>query len=91
MITYLLIITGVAALAVYAAWHFRKKAKAEKKRANKYAGEIDRLTHVIKRIEEVNRETAKKKKKLRTGSDSDKFDNSLDILSELARGANGSD
>ncbi len=91
MITYLLIITGVAALAVYAAWHLRKKAKTEKERANKYAGEIDRLTHVIKALEEVNRETAKKKKKLRTGSDSDKFDNSLNILSKLARGANGSD
>lgn len=91
MITYSLIVSGVAALAVYAAWQFRKKAKAEKKRANKYAGEIDRLTHMIKALEEVNGATAKKKKKLRTGSDADRFDNSVDILSELARGENGSD
>ncbi len=85
MILYSIITTGVAGLALYAAWKFRKKAKREKARANKFAKEIDRRGHIIKRMEEIYNETAKKKKKLRSGSDADKFDASLSIMSELAR------
>ena len=43
---------------------------------------IIQRNHIIKRMEEVNLETAKKKKKIHTGSDTNKFNNSLDILSE---------
>ena len=84
MIWYALIATGMAALAGWAAWRFRKKAAAERKRADKLAEEVNRRGHIIKEMEEIYHETAKKKKKLRTGSDVDKFDASLDIMSELA-------
>ncbi len=84
MIWYAIIASVIAAGAIWAAWKFRKKAIAERKRADKLAKEVNRRGHIIKRMEEIWNETAKKKKKLRTGSDSDKFDASLDIMSELA-------
>ena len=43
---------------------------------------IIQRNHIIKRMEEVNRETTKKKKKIHIGTDDDKFNNSLDILSD---------
>ncbi len=43
---------------------------------------IEDRNHIIHRMEEVNVETTKKKKKINTGSDSDKFNNSIDILSD---------
>lgn len=90
MIWYSIIATGIAAFAIWAAWRFRKKAAIEKGRSINFAREVTRRDHIIKRLEEVNRETAKKKKKLNTGSDSDKFDASMDILSDLS-GKSGSD
>ena len=84
MILYVIIASLVAVGAGWAAWRFRKKAIAERKRADKLAKEVNRRGHIIKRMEEIWNETAKKKKKLRVGSDSDKFDASLAIMSELA-------
>ncbi len=84
MILYVIISSLVAVGAAWAAWKFRKKAIAERKRADKLAKEVNRRGHIIKRMEEVYHEAAKKKKKLRTGSDADKFDASLAIMSELA-------
>jgi len=43
---------------------------------------VEDRNHTIHRMEEINLETAKKKKKIHTGTDSDKFNNSLDILSD---------
>ncbi len=43
---------------------------------------IEDRDHIIHRMEEVNLETAEKKKKIHTGTDSDKFNNSIDILSD---------
>ncbi len=84
MIWYAIIASVIAAGAIWAAWKFRKKAIAERKRADKLAKEVNRRGHIIKRMEEIWNETAKKKKKLRTGSGADRFDASLDIMSELA-------
>ncbi len=91
MIWYSFITTGIAGLALWAAWKFRKKAKKEKARADIFQKEVDRRGHVIRRMEEINAKTAKKKKKLSSGSDSDKFDASMDILQDLSRGPNNSD
>ena len=85
MIWFSLISTGLAVAAGWAAWRFRKQAIFERKRAGKLAREVDRRGHIIFRMEEVYNDAAKKKKKLRTGSDTDKFDASMDIMSELAR------
>ena len=43
-----------------------------------------KLQHVIKGIQEINRETAGKKNKIHTGNDNTNFNNSLDILSDLS-------
>lgn len=85
MIWYAIIATLVAVGAGLVAWYFGKKAAAEKKQIIRLAEEVNRRGHIIAQMEEIYVETAKKKKKLHTGSDVDKFDNSLDIMSELAR------
>jgi shikimate 5-dehydrogenase len=63
--------------------------KAETERAGRLAEEVERLGHVIQRIEEVNREAAQRQERLSVGSDTDKFDASLDVLSNLSRGPTG--
>ncbi len=83
----------IIALALSAVANFfqiksnRKKNKQISGLKNEVHGLIETVehrNHVIKRMEEVNLETAKKKKKINTGNDSDNFDNSLDILSKLS-------
>ncbi|MBW2647699.1 MAG: hypothetical protein JRE23_16290 [Deltaproteobacteria bacterium] len=44
---------------------------------------IEDRNETINNLEEINLETAKKKKKIRTGSNTDKFNNSLNELSDV--------
>ncbi len=85
MIWYAIIATVIAAGAGLLAWYFGKKAVAEKKQTVRLAKEVNRRGHIIKQMEEIYVETAEKKKKLHTGSDPDRFDASLGIMSELSR------
>ena len=45
---------------------------------------IEKRDHIIAGIQEVNRETTEKKKSIRKGTDTDNFNNSLDVLSKLS-------
>ena len=44
--------------------------------------EIERRGHIIRRMEEVTAEASKDKRSLRRGSTRDRFDSSLDVLSD---------
>ncbi len=85
MIWWALGATLAALLAGALAWQATRNARRERKRANGYAKEIDRLTHVIKRIDEVNNEASERKDRMATGSDADRFSATHDILSDIAK------
>ena len=84
---YLILALVVMAGVVYFLFQSNRKKKAEISklgtRVVELSAETVKLNHLIHGIQEVNRETTEKKKKIRTGTNSDKFNNSLDILSEL--------
>lgn len=91
MILIVIILTLVAGGFGYLYKQTRKKLKKERSLVKEYKQSIKERDHAIRAMEEVYREEGEKKKKIRTGSDSDKFDASLDILSDLSRGETGSD
>ena len=65
----------------------RKKKKEITKLGDKVVELIATVAdrdHIIKGIQEVNRDTAEKKKKIHTGDDNIDFNNSLDILQNLS-------
>ena len=81
----------IIALALSAVGNFFQ-IKGNRKKNNEISGLKDEVynlvatvedrNHTIHRMEEINLETAKKKKKLNTGDDNIDFNNSLDILSD---------
>jgi hypothetical protein len=85
VIWWALAASGAAVLAsLWAAWATRE-ARAQRERANGYAREIDRRGHIITRMEEINRETNKRKDQMASGSDAERFDASVDIVSDIAK------
>lgn len=86
MIWWALTASGVAVLAGLLAVRAMRNARRERKRANGYAREIDKLTHVIQRMEEVNREANARKDQMATGSVADRVDATVDVLSDIAKG-----
>ena len=85
MIYLILALVIVAGVAYFLFQSNRKKSKEISELKTENFGlltTIEKYHHIIKRMEEVNLETAKKKKTIHTDNDSDNFDNSLDILSE---------
>ena len=84
---YLIIVIILMGVGIYFLFQSNRKKGKEISSLNKVLDKkeatIGKLEHVIAGIQEVNRETIKKKKKIRTGSNSDKFNNSLDILSDM--------
>lgn len=86
MIWWALIASGAAALAGWLAVRAAGRARAQRKRADGYAREIERLTHIISRMEEVNREANERKDKMATGGTADRVDATVGVLSDIAKG-----
>lgn len=83
MYFYLVIIAGVLAGIAYVAI-LRGKVKSLKLKLKSETERADKNAHVIKAMEVAFKNENEKKKKLHTGSDADKFNASLDILSNKA-------
>lgn len=82
MIWYAVISTTVAAGLAGVIVALAKRGRRLKVEAVMQADAIRRLKHVISRQEEVAREATQARKKISTGTDSERFDASLDVLSE---------
>ena len=64
----------------------KEKLKAETLRADNNAEDIKKRDHIIKALQGAFKNESEQKKKLHTGSDTDKFNASLDILSKRPTG-----
>jgi len=85
MIWWIIGASGAAALAGYIALRAFKAAAAARKQVKELSAEIDRRGHIIARMEEVNREASQRKDKMATGSAAERFDASVDIVSDIAK------
>jgi len=82
---------GIAVGAIWICTRLARNLRLERKRVRDYQSHVEALRKelrereaFIQQMEEVNRETAKKKDRLHRGSDTERFDASLDILHELS-------
>ena len=64
----------------------KDKLKAETERADKNAAAVEQRDHIIKALEGAIKDEKEQKKKLHTGSNADKFNASIDILSNKSKG-----
>lgn len=87
MIWYAICATAVAGAAIWATIRQARKTRKWIKKYREAEAEIERREHIITSMQEVARETAKKKKELRSGSDRDRFAAANDILSNGPGGA----
>ncbi len=92
MIYIILTLAIIAAGAVLYSRNITRKHQAQKQRTKNLEqanatlqDTIKQRDHIIRAMEEVNRETAKKKSDIRTGNDTDNFNASLDVLHDLSR------
>ncbi len=85
MLLILIILVFLAGGLGYLYKQARKAPKKEKDLVSEYKQSIKERDRAIKALEEVYREEGEKKKKIHTGSDSDKFSASLDIMSDLSK------
>ena len=58
-----------------------------KSRLEDAVGKANQRAHIIHRMQEIQNETNEKKRDLQSGSDSERFDSSLDILSNNRGGS----
>ncbi len=84
MITYAVISTAAAIGLAGTIVLLIKRARRLKAENVSQANTIDRLEHIVRRQQEVAREATEAREKITTGSDRERFDASLDILSDDA-------
>jgi len=85
MLLIIIVLVLVISSLSYIYKQARKKLKEEKAKVEEYAQAVEKRDHAIHALEEVYREEGEQKKKIRTGSDTDEFSASLDILSDLSK------
>ncbi len=90
--TFYLILFGIALAAVGYIGLLRarnkklkNKLKAETERADENAAAVEQRDHIIKALEGAIKDEKEQKKKLHTGTASDKFNASIDILSNKSK------
>ena len=78
-----LALAGIAYIGLLRASNkkLKTKIKAETERADKNAATIEQRDHIIKALEGAMKNEKEQKSKLHAGSNTDKFNASLDILS----------
>ena len=84
MITYAVISTAAAIGLAGTIVLLIKRARRLKAENVSQANTIDRLEHIVRRQQEVAREATEAREKITTGTDRERFDASLDILSDGA-------
>jgi len=90
MIWIILIVFGLVSGAIGVSVLLFRQLQAEKKRVKEYQAsdaklraELNKREKIINKIEEANRDAAKKKDSLHHGSDRERFDASLGILRDV--------
>lgn len=82
----LFIVLALAGVLFLGLYHKASKERQALAKVNKeLTAECNRRGELIRKLQEVENEAEKLKTKINSGSDSERFNGSLDVLSELAK------
>jgi hypothetical protein len=84
MIWAFLIATAIALVAIFIAIQLGKRAHAQTKMVAQLGAELAKRDHVIKQMEAVYAEANARKDTLASGTDSERFDASLNVLHDIS-------